>query len=359
MGAKEDLATIAKKLDKIILEILDAEIESSQNVHHVIPELLEYSSAIADGGKRLRGAFVYYGYLMHGGTNLEEILNIAAAIELSHAYLLIHDDIMDKAEFRRGTPTLHKTYRNLYFRMIGKRNDIANHFGKSIALCAGDIMCHLASEVLTNADFPAENKIKALSAYHRLITETGYGQVLDVFLELNEAAGEEDIIRVHHYKTGEYTYQNPLQIGALLAGATDEELHALKEYAIPGGIAFQLQDDILGMYGDEGRIGKPASSDLKEGKRTLLIIKALEQAKPHERIIIENALGNSDINLDTLEAVRSIIKSTGSLKYSKDLAIEYVQKAKQALIEYRSENWVQEGVDFLNGIADYMIKRDL
>lgn len=358
MGAKEDLAEIAKKLDTLILEILDEEIDSTSHIHPRIPELIEYTSALADGGKRLRGAFVYYGYLMHGGKNLDEILKIAAAIELSHTYLLIHDDIMDKGNFRRGTPTIHKIYRNNYIHLTGEKEN-SWHFGESIGICAGDILCHIAGMIMAQADFDADLQVKALQKYHRLITDTGYGQVLDVFLELNEAAEEEDIIRVHHYKTGEYTYQNPLQIGAILAGATEKELETLKNYAIPGGIAFQLQDDILGMYGDEGKLGKPADSDLKEGKRTLLIIKALENANAQERIILENALGNPNINLDTLEEVRSIIESTGSLQYSKDLALDYVMQAKKALKDHGKNGWVQEGLAFLEGIADYMINRDL
>lgn len=358
MSAKEDLAKIAKKLDKLILEILDEEMEISKNIHPRIDELLEYISAISDGGKRLRGAFVYYGYLMHGGQDLDEIMKIAAAIELNHTYLLIHDDIMDKADFRRGAPTIHKTYRNNFVHMTGQRKD-SLHFGESIALCAGDIVSHIAGMVIAKSNFDPEKKIKALEKFHRLITDTGYGQVLDVFLELNEAANDEDVIRVHHYKTGEYTYQNPLQIGAILAGANQEQLDALREYAIPGGIAFQIQDDILGMYGDEGKLGKPATSDLKEGKMTLLIINALENANAQERIILENALGNPTITLDTLEEVRNIIKSTGSLQYSKDVALKYVKQAKENLLNNQSKKWVKEGLDFLVGIADYMIERDL
>jgi len=164
---------------------------------------------------------------------------------------------------------------------------------------------------------------------------------------------------VHYYKTGKYTYETPLHTGAILAGASDDDLKALTEYAIPGGIAFQIQDDILGMFGDEYKIGKPADSDLSEGKKTLLIVKAFEKGDSLQKKILNKNLGSPKISSKDLREVRQIIIDTGSLEYSKKIALNLVNKAKERLQKYSHSNWIPEGREFLDGIADYMIKRDL
>lgn len=357
MEAKLELSKIAKVLDKEVLKIIDTEIDLSESISPYVTDMLEYASSIASGGKRIRGAFVYYSYLMHGGKNLKEILKVAAAIEISHSYLLIHDDIMDSSPLRRGMKTIHKIYEEIHRENYSKNG--SKHFGEGVGITAGDILSHIASGTIITSKFPAENKIKAMTIFHELIKETGYGQLLDEYLELNEDAEEKDIIQVHHYKTGQYTYQNPLFIGAVLAGTTQKNLNTLEKYSLPAGIAFQLQDDILGLFGDEERIGKPADSDLKEGKRTLLIIKALERCNDRDKVIIDNALGSHKITPDTLEAVRRIVIGTGSLDYSEKLAIELTKKAKRALQRGKDPKWIGEGYEFLIGIADYMINRKL
>ncbi len=357
MNAKQALEDLAPKIDKVILDVLDKEIDFSHNVSPLVSEILEYTSALAEGGKRLRGSFMYYSYLMFGGKDIDEILKTSAFIELVHAYLLVHDDIMDNAELRRGTPTVHKIYKDIHSTTYNKGD--SKHFGEGIALCTGDVLCHLGTKILIDSNFDPQLKLRALSKFHRRIIDVGYGQILDEFLEVKENPTKGDVLHVHLYKTGYYTYETPLHMGAILAGASDEELKVLTEYAIPGGIAFQLQDDVLGMFGDEERIGKPADSDLKEGKQTLLIIKALEKGDDNQKLIIRNALGNPNITEETLNTVRKIIIDTGSLDYSKKLAVDLVKQAKSALETNPNPKWTKEGSDFLHGIADYMINRDL
>jgi geranylgeranyl diphosphate synthase type I len=160
---------------------------------------------------------------------------------------------------------------------------------------------------------------------------------------------------VHTLKTAHYTVAGPLQLGAILAGASEEDLKALNDYGIPLGKAFQIQDDILGLFGSEEKFGKPTDSDLKEGKRTLLILKALEKCSPEEKEKIEGALGNQELSAEAAEEVRAIIKATGSLDYSRKLAGELIEQAKQSISQ---SNFKAEAKEFLLGIADYMLKRD-
>ncbi len=267
MNAKAALKDIAEEIDKRVEDILDTERSQSDNISPIIKDILNNIPAVCFGGKRLRGAFVYYSYLMFGGKDIDEILKVSAVFEILHSYLLAHDDVMDKSSVRHRKPTLHKIYQNKIKEVKPFYRD-SRHFGESIAINIGDVLSHLSSYTLANTNFDAENKIRVFSKYNREFTDTGYGQIIDIYGEVKDDVDEEYVMKVHYYKTGKYTYETPLHVGAILAGAKDEDLKALTEYAIPGGIAFQLQDDILGMFGDEYRIGKPANSDLKEGKKT-------------------------------------------------------------------------------------------
>lgn len=358
MNAKEALADIVPLIDAKVEKILEEEKKESNKISPIIADILKNVPVVCFGGKRLRGAFIYYSYLMFGGKDIDEILKVSAVFELLHSYLLAHDDVMDKSNMRHRKPTLHKIYQNKirhekpYFRN-------SRHFGESIAVNIGDGLSHLASLTLAESTFQSERKMRVFSKFSREFLDTVYGQVIDVYGEVKDDVDEDYVLKVHYYKTGKYTYETPLHVGAILAGAKDEDLKALTEYAIPGGIAFQIQDDILGMFGDEYRIGKPANSDLKEGKKTLLIIKALENGNRKQIEIINRNLGNPHIKSKDLEDVRKVIIDTGSLEYSKQKALKLVKKAQKALDTYENPKWQDHGREFLDSVADYMITRDL
>jgi geranylgeranyl diphosphate synthase type I len=360
MEAKQALADIALVIDKEVERIVKAETSASRKISPIIKELLTNFPVVCFGGKRLRGAFAYYSYLMHGGRNREEIIKVGAALEILHSYLLAHDDMMDRADMRHFKPTINK-----YYEAVGKlhklRRPEAVHFGNSIAVNAGDVLCHVGLDVLVNAKFEAHKKLNALSKVHNEFRDTGYGQVIDVFSGiLNLKQVDEDyVMLVHYFKTGKYTYETPLHVGAILAGADREELEALTRYAIPGGIAFQIQDDILGMFGDAKKIGKSEDADIREGKKTLLIVKALEKATPSQKKIIYDALGNPDVTKEMQEKVRKVIIDTGSLDYSRRVAKRLVKKAQEGLNLKPSKSWKPEGKDFLEAVAKYMIEREI
>lgn len=373
MDAKKALATVAPKINKVVRDELLKEQKKSSNILAIVTDLVHSTSEITYGGKRLRGAFVYYSYMMHGGKDFKEIMKCAGFIELIHNYILVIDDIQDRADLRHGKMTLHKRYDEYYKQIIlpiRKRKlrrhlddyeyeGDPEHFGVSMALNGMLMLSHYGQLLFLKTRFDHRLKTRALEKLNRCIIDTAYGQTVDIYGEKVGDVDEEYVLNVHKYKTGKYTYENPLHIGAILAGASDEDLKALSEYAIPGGIAFQIQDDILGMFGDEEKMGKSAESDLKEGKWTLLIVKALENANQRQKRILLKALGNKNLTKEDHEAVKKIIIETGSLQYSKDLALKYVMKAKKALQKNKKPYWNQEGVDFLEGVAEYMINREL
>ncbi len=161
---------------------------------------------------------------------------------------------------------------------------------------------------------------------------------------------------MYEYKTAKYTFEGPLHLGAILGGADDKFLNQLSQYAIPAGIAFQIQDDILGIFGDEKKTGKPVGSDIRQGKYTILVAKAFEKANPRQKKILARCLGNKNLTKKDIEDFRKVIIESGSLDYAKNLAMKLVWEAKKELEKIKMNS---ETKKFLRGIAEYMIKREL
>jgi len=302
------------------------------------------------GGKRIRAILMIMGYRLYGGNMGRDIIKAASSLELVQSYLLIHDDIMDESELRRGKKTVHKIYEDIHLKR--GYGGSPKRFGENMGITLGDLANAYALEILSSSNFPADRKIKAIEKLNEIIEYTGYGQIIDIYSGMVEEFREEDLLLLHRYKTARYTIEGPLILGAILAGESGK---GLENYAIPLGVAFQLHDDILGLFGNEEKLGKPVTSDLAEGKKTLLIIKALENASEEERREIFNALGNPAVTMEQLERVREIVKKTGSLDYSIKMAIRLIEEGKSALrhLEVKDE----EARSFLLWLADYIIKR--
>jgi len=302
------------------------------------------------GGKRIRAILMIMGYRLYGGNMGRDIIKAASSLELVQSYLLIHDDIMDESELRRGKKTVHKIYEDIHLKR--GYGGSPKRFGENMGIILGDLANAYALEILSSSNFPADRKIKAIEKLNEIIEYTGYGQIIDIYSGMVEEFREEDLLLLHRYKTARYTIEGPLILGAILAGESGK---GLENYAIPLGVAFQLHDDILGLFGNEEKLGKPVTSDLAEGKKTLLIIKALENASEEERREIFNALGNPAVTMEQLERVREIVKKTGSLDYSIKMAIRLIEEGKSALrhLEVKDE----EARSFLLWLADYIIKR--
>jgi len=306
--------------------------------------------------KRLRGSFIYYGYRLFKTDKEKEIMKAAMSIELIHTALLMHDDFMDQDDTRRGLPTTNEFYK-IYHKNNKFRFD-SLHYGEAMAVTVGDIALMEGFKILGESNFSDTNKILAINRTLKGISNTAYGQAYNVTLESKGVATEKDITDIHHGKTAIYTYENPLHIGAVLAGAKQTDLELLSKYAIPGGIAFQIQDDILGLFGDTKKTGKPAHSDLRQGKMTLLIIKALELADKKQKKRILEVWGNRNLNKKDANDIRKIVIDTGSLNYSKKVSVNWAKKAQLAISEMIKCKWNKVSIDYLNGIAQYMVERD-
>lgn len=360
--AKKNLEGFVTQIDDRLKKYFDSELNSPFGIStkekklskEIWKHIKEHNLRPA---KRLRASFVFYAYKMLGGKKYDAALNAAMSIELIHTALLMHDDFMDQDNTRRGLPTTHIYYSNIH--KNNKYRFDPHHFGEAMAVNTGDIALLAGHQILLDSPFSSQRKLKATKKLLRGIVNTGLGQAYDVTLESIGKATEEDIINLHHAKTGIYTYENPLHIGALLAGAKDKDLELLSLYARPGGIAFQLQDDILGLFGTPEKTGKPAHSDLRQGKMTLLIVKAFEKADKKQSKQLSLLWGKHDLTENEAQEARKIVIDTGSLEYSHEISVQYAKKAQEAIPKMKRRGWDKDAIDYLDGIAQYMVERQV
>ena len=355
MNAKAHLLEFKKTFDKEFKKYLDSKYEEAKKISPITADLMDHIRDFSmRGGKRIRPALFYYSFLAHGGKQKKEALRVSMAIELSETYLLIHDDIMDDDALRRGEITVHESYKKIaeerYHNKINPRQ-----FGASMGINAGDIACAMSNETILNSKFDPELVRRAALEMNLVYQLEIYGQSLDLHSNVRDDLKPEDVIQIHQLKTVPYTFDGPLKIGALLAGATDKQIEKLEGFSVPLGTAFQMQDDILGMFGTEEKLGKPVTSDLKEGKKTLLILEALKKANKCQRETIISCLDNKRASFSDLKRVRKIVEGTGSLAKSKKMAEKYVRDSMKAIDKLKLK---KEGKNFLLAIAEYMVKRD-
>lgn len=281
----------------------------------VIGELRAFT---LQGGKRVRPAFAWLGWLGAGGAagkhaaaeDPEAVFRAVCALEFIQACALVHDDIIDGSDTRRGFPTVHKVFEARH-REAGWRGDAA-HYGHSVAILAGDVALAWADDLFHGAGLSDAAINRAREPWWRMRTEVLGGQLLDITAE---ASGDPRISvaeKVNRYKTAAYTIERPLHIGAALAGAGDDVVAAYREFGKDIGIAFQLRDDQLGVFGDPAVTGKPAGDDLREGKRTVLVGTAIERLRdidPDGARRLDEGLGRVSGESEIAELRELILKS--------------------------------------------------
>jgi geranylgeranyl diphosphate synthase type I len=275
----------------------------------VSPDLADFVDAATDyvaGGKRLRALFCRAGWLVAGGdANLKPFDHAAASLEWLQGSALAHDDLMDGSDTRRGRPSLHRRFEHHHrdHKFLGE----PERFGASVAILLGDLMLSWVDEQFRSSGLP--RVLESLPWLDLCKTEVAAGQYLDVLAQASGSVSVEQAMVVVRLKSAKYTVERPLHLGAALAGADTALMTSLSDLAIPLGEAFQLRDDVLGVFGDPSVTGKPAGDDLREGKPTVLIAKAAELGTPQDRETIHAQLGTTD-GIDELTA---LIERTGAL----------------------------------------------
>ena len=336
--------------------------------------LLDYSRDLLRGGKRFRALFCYWGWQAASGVttdfdpmadddaplDLSPVILAAGALELFHAAALVHDDIMDNSDTRRGMPAAHKRFEALH--RDGRWLGNASEFGRAGALLLGDLLLGWSDEMFDSgirALDSAEAGSNARTEFNRMRTEVTAGQYLDVLDERAwQGFDESDLLsrahRVIVYKSAKYSIEAPLAIGAALAGASREQTEALRRFGLPLGIAYQLRDDLLGVFGDPAITGKPAGDDLREGKRTVLIALARTQLAPNSRSLLDELLGDSELSDQQVKMLQASIEQSGAVDRVERIIDRNVSIARDALGSARISAAAKEQLERL---ADTVTQR--
>lgn len=312
-----------------------------------------YLEILKRGGKRLRGVLTMIGFEMCGGQDQAIALQTARVVEMTHAYMLLVDDIQDRSDMRRGGPSAHKLLEQ-HSKDKKWRGDAA-HTGISLALNAALWGNHAAQMVLSNMDADQEQKLKALTILNHSMMVTAQGQTYDIINELRDGVTVDDVEKVMQWKTAHYSILNPIHMGMVMAGAGCEDTNGITEFAINAGKAFQATDDLLVVTGSKDS-GKLPMDDIREGKITLLSVYALQNAEPVDQKFLRSCLGKQDLAEAEFRKCLEIFENSGAVDFARQKAQQYINQARKSLDEH-ADRWKPESVEFLRGVSEYILAR--
>ena len=329
MPSPLDADDLRPRVQKVVDDFISAHHTLLDSISDDLSPLVDAVGDLLGGGKRLRPAFCWWGYRGAGGADTEEAMRAAAALEFLQACALIHDDVMDGSDTRRGMPSAHHRFAMLHrgAEWLGS----PEAFGVGAAILLGDLCLSWADELLLTSGMPVDALARAKPVYDEMRTELMAGQYLDLLEQARGGGSVERAMTVVRYKSAKYTIERPLHLGAALAGASVEIAAAYTGYGLPLGEAFQLRDDVLGVFGDPAETGKPAGDDLREGKRTVLIATAMARATPAQAAEIRRHLGDPGLDAGGVEILRSVIAETGALERAEHLITELTDQSLAAL----------------------------
>ena len=321
------------------------------------PQLTQVAEALNDylaEGKRFRSIFALIGYLGAGGELKPEIYRAAASLEFLQSSALIHDDLMDGSDTRRGKPAIHKQFEKMH----------SAQFGSSAAILIGDLALSWNERALHESGIEVTAQIAVNPIHDVMRTELMAGQFLDVFEQTKSGSQSFSIersLKIARYKSGKYSIERPLHFGAALAMAGNssnsrklpEYLVIYSEFGLPLGEAFQLRDDLLGIYGDPVKTGKPAGDDLREGKRTALIAYAYDRGNQEIKALLEKKLG-ADLDQSEIEELRNVILETGAVSHVEELISKL---SKEALASIQRDELTTESKQLLLEMIDQVVNR--
>ncbi len=324
------ITQIREAIDAELLEFTKAR---SSELNAIDSELAPVAKALSDfvtdGGKRFRPIFAYLGYLGPGSTPNQNFLKACAALELVHVCALIHDDVMDGSDSRRNKPALHKHFEELH-----KKNSYKGEpskFGVAAAILLGDLALSWSDQMISESGISTLDASRAAPIFHEMRAELMAGQYLDV---LEGSIAKFDLERsrkIARYKSGKYSIERPLQFGASLAGESKELHKVFSNYGLPLGEAFQLRDDILGVFGDSAITGKPSGDDIREGKRTVLMALTASRLSAADHSTLTAALGNPNLDSSQVAQIQQLVKDSGALDECEALIEQLLNEALNSL----------------------------
>ena len=315
---------------------------SELDVHSKMPDYIDALIRHSKGGKRIRAYLVNLGYcLLSGFDNAEKILLPSLSFELFQTGILAHDDIIDNSDYRRFKPSMHKD--------LGKGHD-----GVSKSICVGDLGIIAAIEILQKGDFSDSVKLRAITHQNKVFSSTIAGELKDIEFSYADRAEECDIIDMYTLKSAQYTVSGPLVLGAILADADEKFIDLLYDFGNSVGICFQIRDDILGIYGSENEVGKSITSDMCEGKKTVLVSHFDRTASEADKELFYSVYGKENSGEKQLVLVKTLLEKSGSLQYALNLCDSYVERATSVIDKM---NVSEKSKELLTGLLKYMTSR--
>lgn len=336
----DQIEAVSQRLERFVAD----QVASVAELGSEAEAFVRAGSSALTGGKRLRARFCLTGWqcIIETGTGATassaDAVSAAAALEIFHAAALVHDDVVDNSDTRRGRPSLHRRFEADHSAAAWAGD--AAVFGRSGAILLGDLLVAWSDDLLEDALRDTPHAAAARAVYALMRREVTIGQFLDVaeeaaYLTAPDDAQAERALRIASLKSARYSVQHPLLLGAALAGADGAQIGALTAFGHPLGLAFQLRDDVLGVFGDSAVTGKPSGDDLREGKRTLLIAYAREALDPATRLGVDELVGDPTLDDAQITALQQTIVDTGALARVEDLIAQCADEADRALRDAR------------------------
>jgi geranylgeranyl diphosphate synthase type I len=351
----EQRAEFAQRIDHALQAFISGQRRTLRELGADVDPLLDAAAAVVSGGKRLRPAFCFWGWRAAGQPGDDRIVVAASSLELLHASAIVHDDVMDDSDTRRGQPAAHR-----YFQRVGRLASPLGpnvQFGVGSAILLGDLLLSWSDQQLRASGLPIESIARAMPYFDAMRSEVAAGQFLDLLAQASGQNSVERAMRVLRYKSAKYTVERPLQVGASLAGADEPLIKAMSGYGIPLGEAFQLRDDVLGVFGDPEVTGKPAGDDVRQGKRTVLMSRAVELASDDDLLLLESAIGDQGLTDESVAHVLAAVERSGALAYVEGLITQLSVTALKVLAEAPIRD--EEARIALSELADAATRREL
>ncbi len=354
-----DAADLRTRVQACIDAELAAQARVLAEIGPDVHDLLDRVRTLLSGGKRLRAAFLYWGYRAAGQPDSDAAIRLATSMEFFQAAALIHDDVMDDSEIRRGMPAAHRALATSH--EARGWGGSADRFGMAGAILAGNLCLGWTEELYSTSGLPVDHLARGRRLFDTMRTQLMAGQFLDVVESARPwttVPGPERVARaerVIRYKSAKYTIEHPLLLGAAAGGVGSSTLAALSAYGLDLGHAFQLRDDLLGVFGDPEATGKPAGDDLREGKRTVLVAHTLEASDAATAGRVESLLGRPDLGAEEIAELRATMAASGAVDaVEKEIAV-LAARAVEAL--GRADGLTDEAVEVLGALVDVTTDR--
>ena len=342
----KSITDVVGPIDERLADAIENELQLWEKVDSSLVEpFASLKGLVFSGGKRLRPAFFHWAHVGAGGNpNSSKAIDVAAAIEMLHAFALAHDDVMDRSEARRGEPSIWQRFANLHEEHRWLGNSL--HFGEAAAILVGDL-AHVLADKLMSRSSPI-----VLQLWEELRLEVNIGQYLDVLSGAKGKFDHSSARKILEYKTGRYSVQRPLQLGAAVAGKYDELHKPLTDFGQPVGVVFQLRDDLLGVFGNAEKTGKPTGDDLREGKPTPLMAEAFAHASDQQRSIL-GKIGSNDLSEKEINDIQEVVEETGAKSVIEQEIEELTDSALEILSTIRLEKDASESLSELAHFVAY------